>query len=214
MRYQETERLDEELKCLAIAAQRHPPLSKKRKQALTKLVHAILRSGELWRIRKNKSQFYQDVHADAVQELMLYICENIEEYDPERGSFMEWAVMLLSKRFINKVISRARDKRIKEFPTKIALDTFLGNVISHEDSPSLSEELMTCIDLDPEGIFKCQHLRNNENVNFQILMKRRLSGETWKQISEDLEIEATTLSSFYQRCLEKFIDKFKKYLTE
>lgn len=206
--------LDEELKRLAIASIRHPPLSKERQQTLANLVHTLLASGELEGCRKSKSQFDRDVYDEAVQELMLYICENIEKYDPKRGSFVEWAVMLMSKRFTHLVLSRASNPQLKQFPTESDLDNFLENIILPESSPSLMEEVKNYVELDPERLLRSQFLKNNKHLDFQILVRRRLLGDTWKEISEDTGIEISSLHSFYQRRLEKFKDNCRKYLAE
>ena len=206
--------LDEELKRLALAAIRHPRLSKERYQNLTNLVHMLLASGELEGFRKSKSQFDQDLYDEAVQELMLYVCENIEKYDPKRGSFVQWTVMLMSKRFTHLALSKASDPQLKQFPTEAELDNFLANIISLENSPSLTEEIQNYVELDPERILRSQFLKNHKHLDLQVLLKRRLVGDTWKEISEDTGIEISTLHSFYQRRLEKFKDNCKKYLAE
>ncbi|MGH7998514.1 MAG: sigma-70 family RNA polymerase sigma factor, partial [Brasilonema sp.] len=83
--------LDSHLLQLACVAQRHPPHSQERQIALTKLIHSIVYFGNLWYPSKN--QFFsnvQDIYNEARQELFLYICQNIDKYDPERGTVLVW----------------------------------------------------------------------------------------------------------------------------
>ena len=78
--------------------------------------------------------------------------------------------------------------------------------------PSLSQEVMQCLEDDPEGLFQAAYVANFPNANFQVLALRRLTGYSWQEISSELNISAQTLSSFYQRSLIKFTPKFKEYL--
>jgi hypothetical protein len=79
--------------------------------------------------------------------------------------------------------------------------------------PSLSQEVIQCLEEDPEGIFKEAHIGNNPAANFQFLAIKIVTGYSWKEISAELGgIKIPTLSSFYYRCLTKFAPKFKEYL--
>jgi hypothetical protein len=69
--------LDEQLRQLALVAPQHPPLTQGRQLALRKLVNGILKSGGLGRPQSGQfSGAYQDIYDEALQELLLYICEN------------------------------------------------------------------------------------------------------------------------------------------
>jgi hypothetical protein len=97
--------LDETLKQLAIAAQGYSPGSPERQFALTQLVNGILRSSRL--CHPQRGQFlslYQDIYNEVIQKLFLYICENIDRYDPERGTVMAWVNVLLERRFFKDAI--------------------------------------------------------------------------------------------------------------
>ena len=98
---QERNRLqDEELMMLAIEAQRHPSKSKERRMALTKLVNKIQESGRLCRPYRNlPPERYEDIYQEAIQKLMIYICENINKYNPEKSPVMRWVNFYLEKRF-------------------------------------------------------------------------------------------------------------------
>ena len=92
--------LDEQLKQLAILAQQYPPPTQGRQLALRKLVNGIVQSGRLGRPQRGQfSGSYEDIYDEAVQELLLYICQNVEKYDPERGSVMALVNVLLDRRF-------------------------------------------------------------------------------------------------------------------
>lgn len=200
--------IDEQLQQLALAAQQHPPLTRERQMALRQLVNQILQSGRLCRPQSGQfSGVYQDIYDDALQELLLYICQNIEKYDPERGSVMAWINMLLERRFFKEAIPKILDKqRIKRMDL-----SDLDKLASSEKTEDLTELLKECIELDPENLFKKDYIENCPLANFQSIAKRRFLGKSWKEISEEFELKVSTVSSFYSRCLSKYSSKLKAY---
>ncbi len=217
--------LDEQLKHLALEAQRHPPRTRERRVALTTLVDAILSSGRLYRPSPSRLppsfyEAYEDIYDEAKQELWLHICQKIDEYDSERGSVIAWVNILMDRRFFNEAISKFsnfREMRLRmiikatpeEFNTVEKDEDFIS---AHE--PILSEKLRWLIEQDPENIFRSTHIEKKPEVNFQALLIKRLSKASWKEISGEMGISIPTLSSFYRRCLKKFAPHFKGYLSQ
>lgn len=203
--------LDEQLNQLAIAAQQYPPLTKERQLALTKLVNGIVQSGRLYHPHHGQfSGVYDDIYNEAVQELLLYICQNIDKYDPKRGDVMAWTNFLLERRFFTAAIPEFVDKQGVRKMTLFDLDNFA----SPKPTKTLIELLKDCIESDLENLFKQEHIENHPAANFQTLVKQRISGKSWKDISAELNIKIPTLSSFYYRCLNKFSRKLKEYCSE
>ncbi len=200
--------LDEQLKQLAILAQRYPPLAQGRQVALRKLVNGIVQSGRLCRPQRGQfSGSYEDIYDEAVQELLLYICQNIEKYDPERGSVMAWVNVLLERRFFKEAIPKILGKPNLQKMTLSDLD----NLAPPEETESLTEILKECIESDPDNLFKKEYLQNYPAANFQVLLQRRFSGKSWKEISDEFDINIKTLSSFYYRCVNKFSSRLREY---
>ena len=203
--------LDQQLKQLAITAGQHPPLTRKRQLALTKLVQVILKSGKL--CRPHRHQFlnsYEDIYEEALQELLFYICQHIEKYNPERGSVIAWCNFLLEKRFFTEAIPKILDQQgIK----KMSLSD-LDNVAIPEEPPVLTEMLWECIESDSENTFKNEHIKNCPTANFQALAIRRILGKSWQEIAAEFDLKIPTVSSFYYRCLNKFAETLKKYCIE
>jgi hypothetical protein len=85
---------------------------------------------------------------------------------------------------------------------------------NNSDTPSLSQEVIQCLEEDPDGIFKETYAASNPAASFQFLSLKIVAGYSWKEISSELGIKIPTLSSFYQRCLVKFAPKFKEYLSQ
>ena len=55
-------------------------------------------------------------------------------------------------------------------------------------------------------------MRGHPEANLKVILLFLLEGNKWKEISQDLGIPLTTLSSFYQRRMHKIIDYLKKYI--
>ncbi len=212
--------LDQQLKQLAMEAQQYPPKTPERQRALARLVDTIYRSKKL--VRPHQGQFcglYEDIYAEAQQRLFLYICEDIERYD-HRREVLQWANFLMRKRFF---IEASRDfmptapkgmdlSQVKRI-TLDALDKQESLELRSQSTPSLSEEVIQCIQDDRDGLFKQTYIRKKPNANFQHIALRFLGGYSWKEISAELDVKIVTLSSFYLRCLTKFAPKFKDYIT-
>jgi RNA polymerase sigma factor (sigma-70 family) len=199
---------DEQLKQLALIAQQHPPLTSGRQLALRQLVNEILQSGRL--CRPQSGQFlgiYQDIYDDALQELLLYICQNIEKYDPERATVMGWVNMLLERRFFKEAIPKHLEQRTIKRMNLSDLDQFVS---SHKDE-SLTEIIKECIELDSDNLFKKETITNYPLANFQTIAMQRFSGKSWKEIAEELNLKVSTVSSFYSRCINKFSPYIRKY---
>lgn len=216
--------LDEQLKQLAITAQRQPLLTEGRRIALTKLIKGILSSGKLFRpdysrLPHNFFSVYEEIYDDAKQELMLHVCQKINEYDPERGSVMRWVNYLMDRRFFNKAIGNFRDRRenrvSQTIPTLDNLDNVEPENLSLPDpTPFLSETLRSYIEEDPEGILRMACIESRPQATFQALLLKRLADESWQTISKDLDIAVPTLSSFYQRSLKKLAQKIQDDLLQ
>jgi hypothetical protein len=202
--------LDVQLKELALLAQRHPQATKERRMALTQLVDAIWLSGKL--IRPYSGQFqrlYEDIYEEAVQSLFFYICrdDNIRKYDSERGEVITWVNMLLTKRFFPEAIPVIVGQE-----NEISLDKSHIENISDSESTSLYEQIIQCIESDPEGIFIKEHIKGHPEANFQEIARRRYSGISWKDISAEWRIGISSLHNFYQRCVKKFAPILREYL--
>lgn len=212
--------IDQQLKQFAIEAQRQPPKTKQRQQALAKLLSAMQQSGMLTRPYRGYFQgFYEEIYAEALQRLFCHLCERIEEYDSQR-EVLQWANFLLKKRFFieaaRTIMPTVHKSANSRSTTRLSIDDLDRNnplEINPQLAPSLSQEVMEFIETDPDGFFKSTHVSNHPAANFQFLAMKIIAGYSWKEISAELGIKIPTLSSFYQRCLTKFAPKFKEYLS-
>jgi hypothetical protein len=201
---------DEQLKQYAVDAQQHPSLTERQK-ALRQLINSILQSGRLCQPQQGCfSGQYHEIHAEAVQDLLLFVCKNINRYEPERATVIAWVNTLLARRFFPEAIPKVLGPPSLQ---PIPLDD-IETLACSENSPSLTEKLTACVESDPDNILKSECLQDAPAVNFQILVLRRLAGKSWKDIAAEFEIKVSTLSSFYSRCLGKFAEQLKVYCNE
>ena len=199
--------LEEQLQQLSLIAQQHPPGSNKRQQALTDLVSIVMNSNRLWYPINN---FNQEIFEEAVQNLWLYVCDDIEKYNPSRGGVINWLNMLLAKRFYTEALVKVNDKRIKQV---FDYDNLPKNIDTSLKSPSMSEIVIDYILSDPEKIFIKEHIQGYPEANFHTIFRYRSEGLLWKEISLKLaNINSSTLMSFYSRCFKKFASNIQKNL--
>ena len=202
---------DAQLKKLAIEAQQQPQYSELRQYALGELIEAIRLSGKLCRPHRASFsiQFYDLLYDEAVNKTLTYVCRKIDKYDPERGDkkFMNWVNFRLDRMFI-ETCREFREPNFKELPSI----TELEEIVQPEEPPSLVERVRECLEEDVGDVFKHTHIRNRPDANFSAIALARFSGKSWEEISVDFGISLPTLSSFFQRCCEKFRLKLQQYL--
>lgn len=205
---EELKQFDEELQHLALSIQQSPPSSQDRQATLGNLISLILQSGRLCRPQRGQfSGLYDDIYDEAIQELLLFVCQNFDKYDPKRGSVMTWVNMLLERRFFREAIPRVLDnKEIR----RISLDE-IDYLPFPEKIVTPMELLEEYIEADPEHLFRRTCIKNLPKANFQIIAKRRIAGASWEEISEEFNLSISTISSFFYRCLGKFTPKLKAY---
>lgn len=201
---------DVQLKKLALEAQQHAPHTELRQHALAELVEAIRLSGKLSRPHRTRfsPQFYDLLYEEAVNKTLIYICRKIDKYDPERGQekkFMTWVNFRLD-RVILETSREFKDPKIVDLPSLSDLEERLPS----DKSPSLFDKVRESIEEDVKNIFKQTHIRNRSDANFQVIALARFSGKSWEEISDELKISIPTLSSFFQRCCEKFRSQFSQ----
>ena len=202
---------DAQLKHLALEAQAHAPRTAARQHALMQLVEGIRVSGRLARPHRTKfsPQFYDLLYEEAVNRTLTYVCRRIETYDPTRGQkqkFMNWVNFRLD-RMIIECRREFDDQQTESIPT---LDT-LDIAPEPDDSDSLADRIRECIATDAEQVFAKAHIRKHPNASFQAIALARFDGKSWEDISQEFAIKVPTLSSFFQRCCQKFAPIFHTY---
>ena len=207
--------IDDRLKQLAIAAKNHQPKTLGRQKAVTRLVMEIEKYKiiNFPRIQSFSWDNYQEICAESYQDLMLRICREIHNYRPEK-EVSQWVNFLMIKCFQEatpKVIGRSELKRsyYKD------MNSFFSQHPNQpeDESERLAKALIDMIEEDPGDVFKSEVSRKHPQVNFQLLLvKREIEDVTWEDISAELRVSVSSLSSFYRRSFAKFTPRFREYL--
>ncbi|GAA6619180.1 hypothetical protein [Scytonema sp. NUACC26] len=201
---------NEQLKNMALEAQKHPHHTELHQYALGELVEAIRLSGKLahpHQMRFSSPHFYKLVYEEAVNKTLAYICRKIHTYDPERGDkkFMNWVNFRLDRSVI-ELYHEFSNPTISQLPAISDLE----RILQQEKPPSLFEIVRERIEEDADNVFKKASIRHRPDANFQAIALARLSGKTWEEISTSFKISIPTLSVFFQRCCQKFYSQLRQ----
>ncbi len=216
---------DDDLLQLALEAQRHPARSVQRKQALGKLWYRLEpvldRYRNRYQNRVPRCLDYQEVYNEAEANLMEFICSNIEKYNPQRASVINWAKDLLKYRIRDVVKYFMKDTQIRQRPTLSefgeinTLDKANPENISQDEPKLLSEMVRECLESDPEGIFQATHIEGYPKATYQTIALLYLDKFTLRDIATKFGIRSQyTISSFLKRNTKKFIKIFQEWIYE
>ena len=202
---------NQQLQQLVLEAQCHPPQSYQRQLALNHLIGEIWRSHQLGHPKSGRwaPDVYEDLYNEALQRMLLEVCQKIEGYHPEHR-VMAWVNFLLKCHF-SAVVREYHDRKI----VPLSLDD-LDWLIAEESTPNEDVEcLRNFLETDPEHHLKTLHIRNHPTVTFQFLaLARFVQDHSWEQISTELGISVQTLCSFFNRQLRNLTPYFYRYLQE
>ncbi|TAH16846.1 MAG: hypothetical protein EAZ10_19965 [Oscillatoriales cyanobacterium] len=195
--------IDDRLKQLAIAAQNHQPKTLGRQKAVTRLVMEIEKYKIINCPQNTKFSYaiYQEICAEAKQELMFRISREIHNYRPEK-EVSQWVNFLIVKCFQEttpKVIGRKDLQTVYYGDMEPVFNQMEKQQVQHE-SCQVGADLIDMILEDPGNVFENEVSKKHPNVNFKVLLiKRVIEDASLQQISEELGVSVSTLSSFYHR---------------
>lgn len=201
--------LEQQLRQLVEDACAHPPGHPTRQKNLTRIIRLV--SGKLWR---DSSPGY----ADALQQTWIFFCQNLcerttgERYDPDRSTVVTWLNYYLKRRLQDFQINQQKQQSRTATPKvrtgrsggEEVLDP-LDTVAAEPDVPPILDQVRQWAEADRSGELRRVCVEGHPDVTCQRLILRRLPPETsWKELSEELGLSVSTLSSFYQRqCLPR-----------
>ncbi|MEO0014739.1 MAG: hypothetical protein RLZZ535_3128 [Cyanobacteriota bacterium] len=199
-----------------IKEQQLPVNSAEYRKALNKLL--ILIREQLVRRHflqsKDRTNWYDDVTADAIIETIEAIPEKIHEYDSTRGTVMAWAFNIFRGKRSNLKRKHQHQKEQSDSMDKMKDDCGFEPSVNenNENSPQrLREEIMKCVEQDAQDLLKNMLIRskNGNQISFQELLLRRLRDQSLTDISAESGISIKTLSSF----LKRHMRQLKDYIT-
>lgn len=210
---------DQKLRKYVLDAQMHPQGSPARRRALNKLLTIIFASKRLrcpaGRLPPQCQGAAQEICNDAQQALMLFICQNIDRYDPSKASVIGWLNMLMDRRFIFVGIRQFQDSRERRLGKRRRLQDLMR---AEEDIPAPETEnpdhaeLRRYITEDPEGLLQNKALQNRPEITLQLLLLQRLEDKTWDDIATKFGVSLPTLHSFFSRALKRLSPTIQAYL--
>jgi DNA-directed RNA polymerase specialized sigma24 family protein len=231
--------LDEQLKQLALAAQKHTyplldsqgkpkvdnqgnpkmGLTSEGKKRVNELWEKVWRSGRLYRPPKDRLPGnYQDIYDDAVLQLMQYTLRNIHKYDPARSSVMGWLNMKLDRTFLRDQLKQIKKERVHHL-SLADLDNddgFSGNRIDRipapESKPSHVEFLRKYLSKDPDGLLD-QSIKKYPHIRLKDIAEQYIvHGCTLQNIANREGIPNSTLNSFFHRKMQPIYPFIKQYI--
>lgn len=209
--------LNQQLQQLIAEAKEHPKRSIQQRLALNRLIKAIQESGKLskqsnWLTIPN----YQDFYNEALQQTLLEICENLHSYKPEYP-VMAWVNQIFGWRF-SDLYKKSQKRGVtnipknQELPKIIPLTDFDQETLDQQSLSSEEQQLREIIEKDSNKFLSKQIISSHPHLNLKILLLKILAGKTWQEISTELDISLSTVSSFYHRSLRKVLPDIQKYL--
>ena len=214
------EEQDRLLKQYAQEARSHPQGSLARRRALERLARIVLNSKRLYRpcvsrLPPQCQGAYREIYSDAQQALMLYVCQNIDHYDPGKASVMGWINMLMDRRFINIGIQQFQDGRERRLGKRRRLQDLMRaeeEIPAPENENPDYAELRQFILEDPKRLLQTKKLRNRPDITFQMLLLRKLEDQTWDDMANEFGISLQTLHSFFRRSLKSLSPELREHL--
>lgn len=189
-----------------------------RQIALTRLLRAIQNSGALARPQSAQwpPNLYLDYYQEALQMTLMEVCQKCDRYD-FKHPVMAWVNTILKRRFID-VIRRYLGRRSSSNAATVqkrqtlSLDDLTVEVAASKESNDF-DDVRAFLRDDPEQILRNIRLTSYPHITLQkVLLLKCVEDCSWQDIASQLQVEVSTLSSFYQRNLKKQKDYFARYL--
>ncbi len=202
---------NEYLQQLVAKACSYPAKSPQRQRILNEIVRVVNEPGRLWRGTQEDRHYYED----AITNTWIYVCQNLDNYDPNRGaSFITWFNSHLKWRLYDLKKDRKwenltrpifrKDINGKKIPTSL-------EDISSEDGmietgspkiPTLGERIRGWVQTDSDRVLRNTIFRKRHEINAQVLILRRLEDISWATITAEFRLnkaETKDLPKFFSR---------------
>lgn len=186
---------------LLLKVKQHPPKSKERKMAFTKLINVVMEADEF----SSKGQFPPEIYNDALKKVFLEIKRQIDNSDLTQIDALTWINFLLNQQMETQLIESENDKQLQQSEWLKPL------IINAANRLTFSTEIRQCLEKASEELCS-KHLPGHPDANFQILVNLREAGESWKELSDFWKIPVSQLITFYQRCIKHLNPKLTDYL--
>lgn len=180
----------------------------KRRIALTKFLQAIYQHKNLLVMPSyTMMPDYEEIHQQALQDTLLVVSQKIDSYESGKP-LLPWIAGIFRNKFYD-ALKRHRPNKVNF----ISLDCFSYN-LSSLSQDDLRQTMQDFLLDDPENILKTTTVRGCPHITLQkLLWLIHIEDKTWETIAAELNSKISTLSSFYQRNIQKHKAYFQKYLS-
>jgi hypothetical protein len=184
---------EEQLKALAIHVQQQPSESLSFQKAIDVLIRALLLSN---RLKKRPEWVSEEAYREAQCLLQLWIYQNIQRFDPSRGSFMAWINFHFDKRHFAEATELKRNKQF-------GFTTNVDDLDLPSTSFDNSSESNLLVWLQEDYIFRIPN-RDNPEVTFLDLVLARSLNQSWQDIADQFGFNwFTTPHKFFKQWLDR-----------
>ncbi|WP_017304415.1 hypothetical protein [Spirulina subsalsa] len=208
---------DQELKNLALEAQKYSLGTVERRQLIHRLLILLHHSEQLVHppVPFQLQGAYEEIYDIALQRLFSYLYEKIEYYKPERAGVLQWVNYLLKIRFPDAIKELTNDQR----KNRVLQENLVTNHrIEQEQERNTknhqitSQDIMDYIDQDPKGVFRSTYIGNNAEANFRFIALKLVEGYKLDEVAMLLQVNRNTLRSFYNRSRRKLASEIRQNL--
>ena len=199
------------LNALIAEACQYPIGTVQRQRLLTQIISQIQKSGKIWKGGAIGDEHAIDDYHEALQQTWLYLCRNLNAYDPSQASVTTWLNHYLKYRLLN-IRQQRQQERLRSQPpsppsTHCSEQDWIDPIdrIPSPPPPStLLEDLTQWIHANATTL-QSKHVQHRRDINCYILILHRLPPETaWHELAQSLNTSISTLSNFYRReCLPR-----------
>jgi hypothetical protein len=173
------------------------------KKAITRIIATMQRSGKIWRGYGSDNTFYED----ALHETWLWFVKHLDKYDPAKAMVLTWFNNHLNFRLRDARIQWAKEQRMRAHPQFIDGERIdpLDFFPAPPDLPPILDAVRDWMESDKTKLCRIR-MQSRPHVNCYIVLLHRLpfpeTNLKWEDLSSELRVPLTTLSSFYQQsCL-------------
>lgn len=181
----------------------------RKRLALTKFLQAIYQNKNLLVMPSyTRLADYEEIHDLALQDTILVVSQKIDTYQSGKP-ILAWIKGIFKHKFYD-ALKKNKPNKIQCF----SLDDLNSGIVPTAKNDS-TDNLADFLREDPENILRNTTVHNRPEITLQKLLWLILIEDlSWEVIAKKLNSSISTLSSFYQRNIQKYKVYFEKYLSE
>lgn len=180
----------------------------KKRIALNRFLQAVYQHKNYLRM-PSYSQLadYEEIRHQAIQDTILVVAQKIDCYQ-EGKPVLPWLRGIFRNKFYD-ALKRNRPNKV----TVLSLEDF-DYFIAEEKQEDYRQNMQNFLKSDPENILKNTTIRGYPHISLQkLLWLIIIEDKTWENVAKELKSNISSLSSFYQRNIQKHKAYFQHHLS-